>query len=120
MTGDEVYKILKKMRKFDEEQTAYMIAQVLQALDYLHNNFITHRDIKPENILMNHGVAKLCDFGWAVYDPQDHRTSSIGTLLYLSPENVKGDGYDRRNDIWGIGILTYEMLIGNVPFNLWA
>jgi serine/threonine protein kinase len=39
---------------------------------------------------MQFGVPKMCDFGWAVYDPQDHRTSNIGTLLYLSPENVKG------------------------------
>lgn len=58
-------------------------------------------------MLVEKGVVKFCDFGWAVYDPLNFRTSSIGTLLYLSPENVKGDGYDRRNDIWAIGVLTY-------------
>ena len=85
MTDEEVFKVLKRVRRFDEKQTGYLIYQMLECLEYLHTNYITHRDIKPENILMERGVAKMCDFGWAVYDPKDHRTSSIGTLLYLSP-----------------------------------
>lgn len=120
MTEDELYKIMKRKRVLSEEQAANVVNQVLEALSYLHANHITHRDIKPENILLERGVAKLCDFGWAVHDPSDYRTSYIGTLLYLSPENIKGDGYDRRNDIWAVGVLTYEMLIGNVPFTIWS
>ena len=107
MNEDELYKMMKRRRVLTEDHTADIISQMLQGLDYLHSNQITHRDIKPENILLESGVAKFCDFGWAVYDPNDFRTSYIGTLLYLSPENIKGQGYDRRNDIWGIGVLTY-------------
>lgn len=65
-------------------------------------------------------TAKICDFGWAVYDPLGMRKSSIGTLLYLSPENILGNGYDCRNDLWAAGILGYELLTGSIPFNIWV
>jgi serine/threonine protein kinase len=63
---------------------------------------------------------KICDFGWAVYDPIGMRKSSIGTLLYLSPENILGNGYDFKNDIWAVGILAYELVTGSIPFNIWV
>jgi len=82
---------------------------------------IIHRDIKPENILFNFGVAKICDFGWAVYKGHGMRkTASVGSPLYYSPEIVMGVEYDEKIDIWDIGMMTYECLLGKIPFRIYS
>ena len=63
---------------------------------------------------------KLCDFGWAVYCPDNLRSTFCGTPLYVSPEVLKGEDYNYKIDIWAIGILTYELLVGRVPFRITA
>ena len=78
----------------------------------MHGQGVIHRDIKPENILINFGVLKISDFGWSVYT-EDERTTFCGTLDYVSPEVVCGKNYDFRVDVWSIGILCYELLVGN-------
>lgn len=60
----------------------------------------------------------MCDFGWAVYCHDRLRSTFCGTPLYVSPEVLKGDNYDQKIDIWAIGIMTYELLIGRVPFKI--
>ena len=59
---------------------------------------------------------KICDFGWAAYAGRDRRTTFCGTPLYVSPEVLVGDCYDAKTDIWGLGVLTYELVYGMVPF----
>ena len=61
---------------------------------------------------------KLCDFGWAVYTKGTSRHTFCGTPLYVSPEILKGDEYDEKTDIWGLGILTYRLIYGKVPFQI--
>ena len=64
------------------------------------------------------GVYKLCDFGWATYACGDSRTTFCGTPLYVCPEVLKGQEYDTKADIWGLGIITYELTFGRVPFSI--
>lgn len=61
---------------------------------------------------------KLCDFGWAAYACGDSRTTFCGTPLYVCPEVLKGEEYNTKADIWGLGIITYELVFGRVPFSI--
>ena len=104
---------------------ALRIAQeVAAALDYAHRHGVVHRDIKPENILMQDGSALVADFGIAVAVTSarvERLTStglSVGTPEYMSPEQAAGERViDARTDIFALGALTYEMLIGEPPFS---
>lgn len=75
-----------------------------------------HRDIKPENLLNCMGTIKLSDFGWSAHTPDNNRKTFCGTLDYLPPEMINRTSYDRSVDIWSIGILCFEFLTGNPPF----
>lgn len=85
----------------------------------MHSKDVIHRDIKPENILQCNGVIKLADFGWSVHAPSQRRNTFCGTTEYLPPEMLKQKprpNYDFRVDIWCLGILTYEFVVGKSPF----
>ena len=66
-----MFDILRKKRYLTEVETAYYLKQVISALLYMHSHGVIHRDLKPENIIIINGVAKLGDFGWATYTPQE-------------------------------------------------
>jgi aurora kinase len=85
---------------------------------YMHSKDIIHRDLKPENLLKSDGVIKLADFGWSVHTPSQRRHTYCGTLDYLPPEMLRpgNQGYDCRIDIWDLGVLTYEFVVGKAPF----
>lgn len=119
----ELYKHLQKETRFTERKAARFIAQVVSALQYLHRKNIIHRDIKPENILVGmHDELKMSDFGWSVHSPSKRRETMCGTLDYLPPEMIKlgavdaGRFYDEKVDVWSLGVLTYEFLVGVPPF----
>nr|POE82449.1 serine/threonine-protein kinase ark1 [Quercus suber] len=117
----ELYKHLRKAQKFPEWQAAQYIAQMASALKYLHKKHVMHRDIKPENILVGlHGEIKISDFGWSVHAPNNRRNTMCGTLDYLPPEMVKPgreeNWYTEKVDLWSLGVLTYEFLVGEAPF----
>lgn len=74
-----------------------------------------HRDLKSENVLLNNKIVKLIDFGWSnLFD--DYRNTFCGTPDYLCPEMIKGTGHDEKLDIWGLGIIMFELLQGKPPF----
>ena len=117
----ELYKHLRREHKFPEWKSAQYIAQMVSALKYLHKKHVMHRDIKPENILVGiHGEIKISDFGWSVHAPNDRRNTMCGTLDYLPPEMIKPGAHDnfysRAVDLWSLGVLTYEFICGEAPF----
>ncbi|OJJ50453.1 hypothetical protein ASPZODRAFT_175456 [Penicilliopsis zonata CBS 506.65] len=117
----ELYKHLRKEHRFPEWKAAHYIAQMAAALKYLHKKHVMHRDIKPENILVGiHGEIKISDFGWSVHAPNNRRQTMCGTLDYLPPEMLKPGSqdsfYNEKVDLWSLGVLTYEFLVGEAPF----
>ena len=117
-----VYKLitLDKSKLLATKVVAKIMKDVISATYFLHNMNppIIHRDIKPENVLLNEGiVAKLTDFGWSNYIQEDkERRTVCGTPIYLAPEIIKEKGHDEKVDIWCIGVLLFELITGNVPF----
>lgn len=91
---------------------------MVKALSYLHSKGIIHRDIKPENVLLDKNFnAKLCDFGLSCQVRENEvRTSICGTEEYMSPEVFMSKGHSQKADVWCLGILLYEMLMGMPPF----
>ena len=116
----QLYRVLKKFRKFDERTAAQILRETISALQYLHsfNPPIIHRDIKPENLLLNEGGrVLLADYGWSNFNIDgDVRKTFCGTPEYIAPEMLMKKGHDTRVDIWSIGILMFELLSGYSPF----
>jgi len=115
----EMYKSLQKQPKqrFDEPRSAKYIRQMSDALRYCHSKKVIHRDIKPENLLLDmKGELKIADFGWSVHAPSSRRATMCGTLDYLPPEMIEGNSHDEKVDLWSLGVLTYEFLVGKPPF----
>jgi aurora kinase A len=78
---------------------------------------VIHRDIKPENLLLDiKGDLKIADFGWSVHAPSSKRRTFCGTLDYLPPEMVDRSTYDEKVDLWALGILAFELIVGSPPF----
>ena len=102
------------------DQMLEYASQVLSALSYAHGRGVTHRDIKPANIMITaHGVVKLMDFGIAKSNADMQLTrpgTTMGSVYYMSPEQVRGDTVDARSDIYSFGVTLYEMLAGRRPF----
>ena len=107
-------------KKLNTKIVASLIKDVISAVYYLHHMkpIIIHRDIKPENVLLGEGlVSKLTDFGWSNYMQEDEKRKTVcGTPIYLAPEIIKEEGHDEKVDIWCIGVLLFELITGNVPF----
>ncbi|KAI0683079.1 kinase-like protein [Earliella scabrosa] len=113
----ELYKQLTKYGCFTEKRSARYIDQMADALIYLHAKHVIHRDIKPENLLLGiNGELKIGDFGWSVHAPGNRRKTLCGTLDYLPPEMVEGRDHSEKVDYWALGVLTYEFICGNPPF----
>ena len=121
--GPELYTYLEKENfDIDEITVNNIIKKLTSALFYLNIFGIVHRDIKPENILLSNNSLsyniKLIDFGLGIIlGPNEKSEQPFGTISYVAPEVLSGDKYDKSVDIWCIGILSYLMLVGKLPFD---
>ena len=103
------------------EQIKEISIQICEGLNEAHSKGITHRDIKPENILIDEkGKVKIVDFGLAkiknVSKEITKDGSTLGTIKYMSPEQIRNQKIDQRTDIWSFGVILYEMITGRYPF----
>jgi fused-like protein len=115
----ELFEILEDDKKLPEKEVAKIAKQLVRALFYLHSNRIIHRDMKPQNILIgSDGSIKLCDFGFArVMSCNTMVLTSIkGTPLYMAPELVQEQPYNHTADLWSLGVILYELVVGKPPF----
>lgn len=122
IAGDDLKHHLDKGDLYTLEQTLGIMGDLLSALDYAHRQSIVHRDIKPANLLIeSSGRVKLTDFGVARIQDSGEATrtqgSMVGTLKYMSPEQVQGRPIDARADLFAAGIVLYQLLTGKRPFD---
>ncbi len=120
--GESLRDLLRRESRLALADAARVAADVAQALHYAHAVGIVHRDIKPENILLNQGYAVVSDFGVARAIEAAGSAGlttpglAVGTPTYMSPEQMSGDAVDGRSDIYGLGCVLFEMLVGHPPF----
>lgn len=103
------------------KEALHFVLQILCALSHAHDKGIVHRDIKPQNVmLLTDGTIKITDFGIARFARSETKTltdRAIGSVHYISPEQARGEHTDQRADIYSVGVLLFEMLTGQLPFD---
>ena len=118
--GLTLKEFIENRGKLTWEETLVFANIILGALGHAHENGVIHRDLKPQNIMLTReGDLKIMDFGIARLSTANQRTvtdKAIGSVHYISPEQVRGQSTDNRSDIYSIGIMMYEMLTGKLPF----
>jgi serine/threonine-protein kinase len=118
--GKTLAELVRRIGAFPSNIVVNIAKQALDGLTAAHKQQVVHRDLKSSNIMMTpEGVAKVMDFGIAKAQGGKNLTASgvqVGTILYMSPEQVKGDRVDARSDIYSFGIIMFELLTGSVPF----
>jgi calcium/calmodulin-dependent protein kinase I len=123
--GGELYDRIQQKQFYPEQEAKLLIKNLLEAVAFIHSKGIMHRDLKPENILLASKVSntdiKISDFGLAKiskdYPRRLPRSHSIcGSDFYLAPEVIKQEEYGREIDIWSIGVVSYVILSGSLPF----
>ena len=123
VSGETLRALLDRAHQLPLADAVRIAREVASALDYAHRQGVIHRDIKPENILLHEGSALVADFGiaLAVQSAGGQRMTqtglSLGTPQYMSPEQAMGErSIDGRADVYALGAMTYEMLVGDAPF----
>ncbi len=119
--GITLKEYMESERVLNWKDSVHFVTQILRALQHAHERGIVHRDIKPQNIMMfTDGTIKVMDFGIAKFAREEGRTATdqaIGTVHYISPEQARGDVTDAKSDLYSVGVMLYEMLTGQKPFD---
>ncbi|HEX9092534.1 MAG TPA: serine/threonine-protein kinase, partial [Coriobacteriia bacterium] len=116
--GASLAELLDAYAPLDLDEAAAVLAPVLAAVAFAHDNGVLHLDLKPDNVLITRdGRVKVADFGVAsLTNAAGQAISAGGTLGYMPPEQLRGETVDARTDVWALGAVTYETLTGTVPF----
>lgn len=118
--GETLEKYIERRGRLDLIEALSILQHILMGVGYAHSKGFIHRDIKPSNVILSKdGMVKIMDFGISksILEKSITRTGTkIGTLLYMSPEQLKAEEPNKRSDIYSIGITFYEMLAGKTPF----
>ena len=118
--GKNLKDLLKKRGKLTTTEVVDIMSQIADGLSVAHDSYIIHRDIKPQNIMiLENGLVKITDFGiaMAMNATQLTQTNSVmGSVHYLPPEQASGKGSTLKSDIYSMGILMYELLVGELPY----
>lgn len=118
--GITLKEYIEQQKIINWKEALHFTTQILRALQHAHDKGIVHRDVKPQNImLLQNGNIKVADFGIARFSRNETRTmteSAIGSVHYISPEQARGEITDEKADIYSVGVVLYEMLTGQLPF----
>ena len=117
--GGELFDFIVKKKKLTEKEACVFFHQIINGVEYLHNQGIIHRDLKPENLLLDEkNQIKISDFGLSTFFTKDNfLQTACGTPSYAPPEMLEGLQYNgEASDIWSCGIILYAMLCGSLPF----
>ncbi len=118
--GITLKQYIEQQGALTSKEAVHFTTQILGALQHAHEKGIVHRDIKPQNIMLKqNGEIKVMDFGIARFARSETRTmtdKAIGSVHYIAPEQAKGSKTDARADIYSVGVMLYEMLTGQLPF----
>ena len=121
--GQTLKDLIRSVGSIPPRQAVAMALRILAALDHAHRNNIVHRDIKPQNILVDeNGMIKVADFGIARLTTSATMTATgdgsfFGSVHYISPEQARGEKADEKSDLYSVGVVLYEILTGQVPFD---
>jgi serine/threonine-protein kinase len=124
--GETLFARLERDKRLPVKEALRITREVAAALGYAHQKGILHRDVKPENILLSSEHALVGDFGLArAIGAADSKKLTetgvlLGTVLYMSPEQLREDDLDQRADIYSLGCILYEMLTGGPPYTGWS
>jgi len=118
--GITLKEFIEKQGSLRWQDAIYFTIQILKGLQHAHDKGIVHRDVKPQNIMvLSDGSIKVADFGIARFSRNEQRTitdKAIGSVHYISPEQARGEKTDEKADIYSVGVMLYEMLTGQLPF----
>lgn len=118
--GITLKQLIEQQGSLRWKEALYYAVQILRGLQHAHDRGIVHRDVKPQNIIvLADGTIKVTDFGIARFARSEQKTitdKAIGSVHYISPEQARGDNTDEKSDIYSLGVILYEMLTGELPF----
>jgi serine/threonine protein kinase len=121
LCGYTLAHLLKSVRPMPEKDALSLVGRICEALSHMHGHGVIHRDLKPQNIMICFdGTIRIMDFGNSQFIGRRFTftgsTPAMGTPKYMAPEQVKGKRSDERTDIYSLGVMLYEMVVGTIPF----
>lgn len=120
VTGGELFDRIVEKGSYTEKDASYLIRQVLEAVDYMHEQGVVHRDLKPENLLYyspaEESKIMISDFGLSKMEDSGFMATACGTPGYVAPEVLAQKPYGKAVDVWSIGVISYILLCGYPPF----